>query len=472
MSSSAPVVTPPRRHRSFAGPVVLIIIGLVFLLGNMHVITWHALGLWFARYWPVLIIIWGVVKLAEYYQAQREGTRAPGLGVGGFFLLLFLICGGLAASKAARVNWHAVGDEMDMGDNMWPVFGDSYSFNDQMQQAFPAGANLRVVSNRGGVTVNSWDQKDIKVIVHKRLVADNEQQSKQVDSQTRPTISVSGNLVTVNANTTGAGDQHAVSTDLDITVPRNVAVDVATQHGDISVQGRDAEVKVSNSHGDVNLGQITGNSSVVMRKGSLTAAHLKGDLSVDGRLDDTNISDVSGKLEMTGDYFGDMSLAGVKKGVRFKSSRTDMEFSRLDGDLSMESGDLQAKSLVGPLRLLTRSKDIHLDNVTGDVKVENSNGSVEVHAGKLPLGSMQIDNSKGDIQVVLPAEAAFNLAARTRDGDIESDFNQIQVSSDHGQSTASGKVGSGASRLEINNQYGSIEIRKGGATEASNQDQD
>jgi DUF4097 and DUF4098 domain-containing protein YvlB len=438
----------------------------------MHVITWHALGLWFARYWPVLIIIWGVVKLAEYYQAQREGTRAPGLGVGGFFLLLFLICGGLAASKAARVNWHAVGDEMDMGDNMWPVFGDTYSFNDQMQQAFPAGASLRVVSNRGGVTVNSWDQKDIKVVVHKRLVADNEQQSKQVDSQTRPTISVSGNLVTVNANTTGAGDQHAVSTDLDITVPRTVAVDVATQHGDISVQGRDAEVKVSNSHGDVNLGQITGNSSVVMRKGSLTAAHLKGDLSVDGRLDDTNISDVSGKLEMTGDYFGDMSLAGIRQGVRFKSSRTDMEFSRLDGDLSMESGDLQAKSVAGPLRLLTRSKDIHLDNVTGDVKVENSNGSVELHAGKLPLGSMQIDNSKGDIQVVLPTEATFSLSARTRDGDIESDFNQIQVNSDHGQSTASGTVGSGASRLEINNQYGSIEIRKGGATEASNQDQD
>jgi len=470
MSSPAPVVTPPRRHRSFAGPVVLIIIGLVFLLGNMHVITWHALGLWFARYWPVLIIIWGVVKLMEYYQAQREGTRAPGLGVGGFFLLLFLICCGLAASKAARVNWHAVGDEMDMGDNMWPVFGDTYSFNDQMQQAFPAGASLRVVSNRGGVTVNSWDQKDIKVVVHKRLVADNEQQSKQVDSQTRPTISVSGNLVTVNANTTGAGDQHAVSTDLDITVPRTVAVDVATQHGDISVQGRDAEVKVSNSHGDVNLGQITGNSSVVMRKGSLTAAHLKGDLSVDGRLDDTNISDVSGNLEMTGDYFGDMTLAGIKKGVRFKSSRTDMEFSRLDGDLSMESGDLQAKSLAWPLRLLTRSKDIHLDNVTGDVKVENSNGSVELHAGKLPLGSMQIDNSKGDIQVVLPTEATFSLSARTRDGDIESDFNQIQVNSDHGQSTASGKVGSGASRLEINNQYGSIEIRKGGATEASNQD--
>ena len=464
MSSSAPVAVPARRRRSFAGPVVLIIIGIVFLLGNMHVLTWRALGLWFARYWPVLIIVWGVVKLVEYYQAQREGTRPSGIGVGGFFLLLFLICAGLIASHAARVNWHALGDEMDMGDNMWPVFGDTFSFNDQLQQAFPAGASLRVVSNRGGVTVSSWDEADIKVVVHKRLVAENEQQSKQIDSQTKPTIAVAGSLVTVNANTTGAGDQHAVTTDLEIFLPRKAAVDIATQHGDISVQGRDAEVKVSNSHGDVGLGELTGNATVVMRKGSLTAAHIKGDVSVDGRLDDTNISDVSGTLVMTGDYFGDLTLANIKKSVRFKSSRTDLEFSRLDGDLSMESGDLQAKSLAGPLRLITKSKDIHLDNVSGDIRLEDSNGSVEVHADKLPLGSMQIDNSKGDIQVVVPAGAAFNVNARTRDGDIETDFDQIKVSSQNGQSTASGSIGSSASHLEINNQYGSIEIRKAGGT--------
>lgn len=53
-----PAPLPPRRRRSFAGPVVLIILGIVFLLGNMHLLSWARLGTWFAHYWPLLLILW------------------------------------------------------------------------------------------------------------------------------------------------------------------------------------------------------------------------------------------------------------------------------------------------------------------------------------------------------------------------------------------------------------------------------
>ena len=80
MGSPAP--TPPvyPRRRSFAGPLVLIVIGIVFLLGNIGVLPWWRLGQLFAHFWPALIILWGVVKLLEYRQAQREGRRAAGIG--------------------------------------------------------------------------------------------------------------------------------------------------------------------------------------------------------------------------------------------------------------------------------------------------------------------------------------------------------------------------------------------------------
>ena len=64
---------------------MLIVVGLVCLLGTMGVLSrarmWHL----FANYWPVLLILGGMVKLIEHMQAQREGYRARGSARGASF---------------------------------------------------------------------------------------------------------------------------------------------------------------------------------------------------------------------------------------------------------------------------------------------------------------------------------------------------------------------------------------------------
>ena len=75
-----PPVMPPRQPRSFAGPVVLIVLGVFFLLRSLGLIPWYNWGRMFAHYWPLLLILWGVVKLIEYQQANRAGIRPRGLG--------------------------------------------------------------------------------------------------------------------------------------------------------------------------------------------------------------------------------------------------------------------------------------------------------------------------------------------------------------------------------------------------------
>ena len=82
-----------------------------------------------------------------------------------------------------------------------------------------------------------------------------------------------------------------------------------------------------------------------------------------------------------------------------------MEFSRLNGDLDMDSGDMRASDLMGPFRLLTRSKDVRLTGVNGDVRLENENGAVEIHMNK--LGNMQVSNRNSDVQIYLPDKAAL-----------------------------------------------------------------
>ena len=48
-----------------------------------------------------------------------------------------------------------------------------------------------------------------------------------------------------------------------------------------------------------------------------------------------------------------------------------MEFSQLNGDLDMDSGDLRASDLIGPFRLLTGRRMSGCTGVSGDVRLEN-----------------------------------------------------------------------------------------------------
>ena len=97
--------------------------------------------------------------------------------------------------------------------------------------------------------------------------------------------------------------------------------------------------------------------------------------------------------------------------------------------------------------------------VSGDVRLENENGAVEVHMNK--MGNMQVSNRNSDIQIYLPDKAAFQLDARSRGGEIESDFDALKIDNGDQQAIATGTVGAGGPHLVINNEHGGIELRKG-----------
>ena len=72
---------------------------------------------------------------------------------------------------------------------------------------------------------------------------------------------------------------------------------------------------------------------------------------------------------------------------------------------------------------------------------ENEDGAVEVQMSK--MGSMQINNRRSDVEVYLPDKAAFQLDARTKNGEIQSDFAGLKISNQEEQGVASGIIGGG-----------------------------
>src|SRR5262249_17880369 len=144
--------------------------------------------------------------------------------------------------------------------------------------------------------------------------------------------------------------------------------------------------------------------------------HVKGDVTVQGRGDQVTVEDIDGAAHLNGEYGDTVRVVRVTKTVSFRSARTDLEFSRLDGRLDLDSGDLRADSLTGPVRLITRSKDISLEGLSGDLRLQDDNGTVELGLHK--PGNIQIENRKGDVQVTIPPNVAVKIEARSRGGEI------------------------------------------------------
>lgn len=452
-----PVTPPPPQQRSFAGPVVLIMLGILFLMGTMGILHWALLAHLFARFWPVLLIVWGVIKFLEYQQAQRSGVRPRGIGAGGVFLIIFLVVAGLIATQAAKVNWNEIGEQINIDGEDFPMFGNSFEYNEELEQAFPDGGILHVNNERGAVTINASTDSKIHISVRKRIRADKQEEANQYDTQTKPQIVVNERNVTVNANTNGAGE-HSVTADLDITIPRKAEVFINSHRGDVDITDRDAHVQISAQHGTVNLDNIAGNAELNLSGTSVRADKIAGDFSIDGRASEVTLSDVKGTVRLNGEFMERLHLAKVGKTVSFRSSRTDMEFSKLDGDLDLDSKDLRISSLTGPMRLVTRSKDVQLEDLSGDLRLQDSNGEVNVEFSN--LGSVQIENRKGSIDVAVPPKASFHVEARSRGGDIETDFSELKVEENRNDHSLVGNVGEGGPRMVINNEHGDISLRR------------
>ncbi len=454
----------PRRRRSLAGPIVLIIIGIVFLLKNLGwSFPWWSL---LADWWPVLLIVIGAIKLYEYYQAKQTGEPSAGIGGGLVVLMIFIIIFGLSMRGLKHVNnevnWGEVRDQFGMDDDMMDMLGQhAYTFDVESTQDLPANASVKIVSDRGSVAVNAWDQNQVKVVSHKRVYARNDQESQQFNAATKPQFEVAGSNITINANTQGGGPKGVV-TDLEIYLPRKVALDISARRGDVNVTDRTADIHVEATRGDISLDQITGNVSTNLSHGSLNASKVTGNITVEGHVNDLVAADVSGSVTVNGDVIDELKLSKIGKGVAFHSSRSDFELAKLDGDLDMDRTDLRANNVVGPTTMNLKTKDVQLDSVSGEFHLQGENGDVTVGFANKPLGNVQVTTNHGDIRLTMPDNAGFHLDASTRNGSFSSDFSELGGSSgDKNSASVKGAVGKGNSKVTVSTDVGDIDIRKG-----------
>jgi len=306
------------------------------------------------------------------------------------------------------------------------------------------------------VTGSSSDGQ-VHVSVHKQAWAWHESDAEDKERRLQPEFSSSGSNLTLSVAEVNGGQA-----DLTVEVPKDSAITLQADHGDISVSELHATVVLSANHGDVDLSGITGAVTAHINddNASVSGHSITGTLHVEGRMGEVNVSDITGGTTLDGDFFGTTHLERINGPVRFQSSRTQLEVARLDGDLDLDGDTLDADQLLGPVVLTTRyGKNITLERVQGSMQITNvGKGSVSVTSTS-PVAPIMIANQHGSVDVGVPGGAGFVVNASTGNGEIENDFD-LPAQSAHNKQWLQGKVAGGGSAMSINTVDGDVTIRK------------
>ena len=233
----------------------------------------------------------------------------------------------------------------------------------------------------------------------------------------------------------------------------------------MSVEGLKGNVDVTSGHGDVKLDSIGGDVHARMNHGDFSAHQVDGHAFMDGHVEDVTLSEIKGPVALDGEFFGDTHLEQVGSTIHFHTTRTDLDIPKLGGDLTMDSSDLTANQASGPVRIITRSKNIDLSQVAGDTHIENSDGDVNVVASA-PLGNVQITNRTGGLTLTVPDNANFTVnASTTEDDELEADF-PLQSTTSGDRRTLQGTVGHGGVKLDLSTSHGNLQLKRGSVANA------
>ena len=443
------------RTRSLTGPLLLLIVGGLFLWRNLHPDT--PVFELIAQYWPFLLIGWGVLRLAEVAFWSQARTRAFS---GGEVVLVVMICIAGSLVWAAREN----GIHIDSrGLNWW---GSSYDY--PVEATAPAGSAKRIVfeNPRGSIKVTGADTTEVAVTGHKSVRAYARDDADRTNGNTPVEIVPQGDHLLLRTNQDHAPENQQMSNDLEVTVPRGVSVEARGRNGDYEISDIAGDLELASDRGDVRLARVDGNVRLDIGHSDLIrAADMKGRLDLQGRGADIELENIGGQVTINGAYNGTLDFKKLAKPLQFEGARnTELSVQAVPGRINMTLGEFSGTDLIGPIRLVGSSRDIHMEQFTQSLELENQRGDVELHPGRLPMPSIEARNGSGRIDLVLPEKATFQLDATAERGEALNDFgSQIRQESSGHSATLKGKVGEGPT-VHITSDRGSITVRKEGSS--------
>ena len=283
--------------------------------------------------------------------------------------------------------------------------------------------DLDVQTGSGDITMKTGDSS--KVEIHAKIHANHwgsgDVQKYVQEIEANPPIEQNGNTIRVG-HITNENWKHNISISYELVVPAQTKLVSQSGSGSEAIDGIAGPLEANSGSGSLKVSNI--GNEVHARTGS-----------------------------------GDIDLSNVKGGVKVSAGSGSISAKGIAGGLDASSGSgsiALEQTAPGNVDIQTGSGSVEVKGANGAVKAQTGSGGISV-AGN-PSGEWTLHSGSGDVAVQLPAQASFNLVARTGSGSIDSN-REIAVQGKISPRELTGKVGNGGPTVELSTSSGSIQIR-------------
>jgi hypothetical protein len=285
--------------------------------------------------------------------------------------------------------------------------GSSDRFQEDFHYSYDLQPNGRVIAEgfNGKIEVVGWDQNKVDITGTKYASSENLRDAIKLDTRQSPDL-VEVRAIRPSVTRGGSGVR------MTIRVPKQAIVDRVTSSNAAIEVDRVASVQhLKTSNGSIRVGNSSGNLDARTSNASIDLDHFTG-----------------------------------------------------DAVLHSSNGRIRAEGLTGRCTAETSNASINIQmaDVRQPVRLETSNGSVDLSLAQSPKESIRAESSNGSITVRLPANASARLNATTSHASINSEF---EVTTElHGENGKrdhlTGTIGSGGPTLDLTTRNGRIRILK------------
>jgi len=265
------------------------------------------------------------------------------------------------------------------------------------------GQRLEVDLFAGDVDVKTWSKNAVRVVA---------------DPDGRGRVEIERSATSLSVRTTGRRGP-PLSTDIELTVPAWMALDISGVNTDITIAGA---------------------------RGSISAETVQGDVTAEGGEGLVSVKSVQGGV----------SLTGAKGRIDANSVNADVEVHRSSGEISTETvnGSIE---LVG-----TDATTLTATSVNGDLSYDGP-----VHAG----GRYSLSTHNGDITLAMDEKTSAAVSVSTFNGEFESDFPVTLTETRKGK-RFNFTLGSGSAQVTLESFQGTISLVRPGSQHHRDRDHD